>query len=836
MSICRWMVAASVALALLLSDAGAAERTSLRGPISDFWNQVKRDWAQSIPGLRSGTQQTYQWISLVYGSPGDDDVLDNMLEREMRTWASLMQRKWIRSMFWKKSYDRLRRERFYGSRALQKNLVVMGTPGSNPLLVEMTEGTPFRVDDQRVRIGQKEYRGTSLVLAFIRPNPMGDGSYALVLAAPHRAALLGLLDLPLGPTDYVLFRGGHVVESGFLDWSQPEDLVLGGGRNIRPDHQAWHEVDTQPVRVHFHPAEFRAAEAEAFGVDRRMDVQKLQDFLELDLSDGWDEYLYPSLDAKMLHTSAPGPTSVDLAAGAVHRVWRPGERVATWPAAMVALWRTWGSTDLQGLLYGLSLLPEGELEDQPLQAWAARLAARGELARAERMIPRQAFQGPDGGTLQVLGLGAFLQHMLDERGLEALELFYRQARAGSFRRKFREAMGTSLSRAEAGWRRALPAATSHAAVLAEHNASPPPSVATMDLLRQGEASFLARQDAQAERLLQQVLETEPDVGRAHLLLARIAFRAGRDREALEHARQALLVSADDSVVAAWAQVTLGRAHAARGELQAARLELTDPALAAGPDEPRVLADYWLESLGMSPSRAAAARYLSQQAEIDLQRYNWEDAEERVLRILAADPGNVDAHHQLARIRLNKYQYWFDFTMLYNELFPGTTPSDPEQYYYLAQSSRRESLKGVLLASGEYTPMDLDLGESLDGAPSPRPSEGSAVTMPPAGMGGAQHRQHFLRAEGYYLAGDWKQAASNLKAILGMSIPVSNFRALVLFRLGFCEQQMELWDDARVHLEEAGEIARDRGMQAEIRRLLELQPVEDVSTKPPGRKR
>ena len=82
-----------------------------------------------------------------------------------------------------------------------------------------------------------------------------------------------------------------------------------------------------------------------------------------------------------------------------------------------------------------------------------------------------------------------------------------------------------------------------------------------------------------------------------------------------------------------------------------------------------------------------------------------------------------------------------------------------------------------------------------------------------------------------MAGDWKQAASNLKAILGMSIPVSNFRALVLFRLGFCEQQMERWDDARLHLEEANEIVRDRGMRAEIQRLLDLQPVEGVGTKP-----
>jgi tetratricopeptide (TPR) repeat protein len=329
-------------------------------------------------------------------------------------------------------------------------------------------------------------------------------------------------------------------------------------------------------------------------------------------------------------------------------------------------------------------------------------------------------------------------------------------------------------------------------------------------------------------LLEEALETDPALARAHLLLARLAFRNGRDREALEHGREALRHGGEDREVAAWARVTLGRVHAVRGEPQAARLELSDHALDRGPDEPRVLADYWLESLGLSPSRAATARYLTQQAEIELQRYDWEAAEGRALRILTADPGNIDAHHLLARIRLNQYQYWYDFITLYNELFPGTDLSDPEQYYHLAQSSRRESVKGAMLASGEYTPMDLDLGESLDpvgGSPS---SGGKGVSLPPAGIGGAQHRQHFLRAEAYYLAGDWKRTVSNLDALLQLGIPVSNFRALVLLRLGFCEQELGRWEDARAHLEEARDMVRsDRGMRAEIERLLERQPGADA---------
>jgi hypothetical protein len=408
----------------------------------------------------------------------------------MRTWASFMQRKWIRSMFWKKPYQRVRREGFYGSRALQKNLVVMGTPSSNPLIAELTQGTPFRVDGERVRIGSREYRGASLLLAFIRPNPLGDGSYAMVLATPRKEALLNLLELPLGPTDYVLFRGSHIVESGYLDWSRPEDLVLSGGRQVNPDHQGWEAVAAGPVRVHFHPAEFRREEAESFSRERRADLVRLEEFLGLDLSAGWEEYLYPSLDVKMLHTSAPGPASVDLVGAAVHRVWRPGDGAATWPAAMVVLWRAWGATDLQGLLYGLSLVPEGRLESQSLQAWAGRLAARGDLAAAEELIPRHDFQAPDGGDgeLQVLGLGAFLEHLLQSRGRDAVELFYRQARGGNFRRRFREAMGTSLARAEADWRRGLPGASA-AAPRNQPAATREPvrSARARDLMEQAEA-------------------------------------------------------------------------------------------------------------------------------------------------------------------------------------------------------------------------------------------------------------------------------------------------------------------------------------------------------------
>ncbi len=816
------LVLAGLLLPFLI--AAKPSRTRLQGPITDFWNQVKREWAQSIPGLRKGPSQTYQWISLVYGSPGEDEFLDNLLEHEMRTWASLMERQWIRSMFWKKSYERLRRDSFYGSRALRKNLVVMGTPSSNPLLDEMTQGTPFSVDDGGIQIGSKRYQGTSLVLAFIRPNPLGENSYVLVLAASNQLALLSLTDLSLGPTDYVLFRGSHIVESGFLDWSDPQALTLAGGRLVNPDHQGWEELATDGVRVHYHPAEFSRHEVESFGEERALELEALQKFVGTGATVGWDEYLYPSLDVKMRHTSAPDPVSVDLAGAAIHRVWRPGQEVALWPAAMLQVWRHWGVTDLTGLLYGLSFLPGGELEGQSLQQWAGRLEGRRELRRAETLIPQNRFHGEDGArnVLQVLGLGAFLEHLAETRGRETVQAFYRKARRRNFRRVFRDIMGTSITRAETTWRRGLKDDGFQVAA-SPASSTPAPSSRVSQLMKRGESAFLERRDQEAAKLLSRAIELDPGQARARVLLARIAFRGDRDEEAILQARSALKARTEDPFVAAWARTTLGRALATQGNVNGARLELTDPAVAQGPDSPRRLADYWLETLGLSPNHAMAARYLSQQAELDLQRYDWDTAEKRVLRILSADPGNADAHHLLARVRLNKYRYWHDFAMLYNELFPGTIPSDPQQYFFLAQSSAQESRKGALLESGEYTPIDIDLGDALDPTPGAENVRGPrSVFVPRAAIGGDQHQQHFLRAEGFFLARDWKRAASNLTAILEIGIPVSNFRALVLYRLALCEFELDQPDEARKHLEEAASTTRDRAHRNEMLQLLKIQ--------------
>ncbi|MGD8377691.1 MAG: tetratricopeptide repeat protein [Acidobacteriota bacterium] len=808
-------VAALPAAALLLAAAARAPDPPLGGPIADFWNQVKRDWARKIPGLRHGTDQTAQWVSLVYGADGEDEVLADLFEGQMNLWAKWQRRAWMRSEFWKARYEDLDRDGFYASRALRRNLVVMGTAATNPMLREMTEGSPFRIEEGTVWIGPREYRGGSLVLGFIRPNPLGDGSYALVIASTSDEALLDLQALPMGPTDYILYRGRHRLEAGFLDWADPSRLELDGAPEIRPDHDGWWSVSSGGTVVRFDPAEFPEAAAHRYADAAAAARKRAVRYFGLDSPAPPTVYLYGSADAKLRHSGMSGPLDVDLAERAVHRVRDPGLDGAHWPETMVTLWSAWGPTELRGLLLALAVLPDGGFEGRSLDGWAAHLAAAGRLRPVEDlMVPGPPWRDGEGDrALESLALASFLADVEASRGRGALEAYYRQSRSGSFRSAFREVTGTSLGRAERAWRDRLPALEVPEADAPHH----PPEEAAAHLDR-GRQLFRERRDAEARAALERAVASAPSLAEAHLLLARLAFRGGEDAEAIEEAGRALAGPAIDPEVTAWAQVTRGRAHAVRGELLSARLALTDPAVARGPEAPRLLADLWLENLGLSPNRAAAARYLREQAEIDLLSYDWDRAEQRALQILASDPGDPAGHHLLARIRVQKFSYWFDFANFFNELFPTSTPHDPLQYYYLLQSAHRESMKATYLESGEMSSLELDRRKSPKIEAGWVPQELYPALREPAYM--TQASEEVVKGRAFLLAGDYRQAASHLRAALQLVIPVSDARAWALYLLAQAEIELGEIDAARAHLDEARRIVRVRSLKADIEGELE----------------
>ena len=124
---------------------------------------------------------------------------------------------------------------------------------------------------------------------------------------------------------------------------------------------------------------------------------------------------------------------------------------------------------------------------------------------------------------------------------------------------------------------------------------------------------------------------------------------------------------------------------------------------ANPLDVTVLADYWLETMGMPLNQRSAHQVIVTQARVELTNWNWEAAEAKLQTVLAADPLNRQAHALLGQVYLSKYTYWHDYAELDQELFPGASVADPEMYRHLAFKGQAEvDIASRLPAAGEET--------------------------------------------------------------------------------------------------------------------------------------
>jgi len=338
--------------------------------------------------------------------------------------------------------------------------------------------------------------------------------------------------------------------------------------------------------------------------------------------------------------------------------------------------------------------------------------------------------------LTPMDAAAFVRHLLDTEGPERVAAFYRAARRADIHERFRDVFGRTIKRAEAEWLATLPAVAAGAGGGRDVDSADDGDLAAA-------RAALRRRDHEAVRRL---LAGREEDAASQALLARVLFREGRFDEAVVAATRALAPGgALDGEDAAWAHLTLGRAHAAAGRLLAAVRELTSPGISGGPAPVKVIADYWLETLGQPLNRRAAQRVMMQSADTDLLNYRWDDAEEKLRRVLASDPENRAAHAALGQVYLSKYQYWYDWMLLDRELFPAESMSDPDIYGYLADKGRRELARAESLPFGEEDRWLTETG--------------------PVEPGVDQAMPHFLMGKAHLLRGDLASARREIELAL-----------------------------------------------------------------------
>ncbi len=730
--------------AALAAAASSSEAPHLTGPLSDFWPRVKQDWSRRLPGLNHGPGQTFIWVAMIWEGPDDlaiDDLVDELQEREAG--------RWVRSQITKHRWSSLRGKEIRKMQAFRNNVILIGTPEENDLVRQALEATPLKVSRGGVTTTEGSIEGDGLLVMAITPNPVSPRHYALVITGTSPVALVDSRQIPYGASDYIIYRGRRMLERGFFHWiagAPSKDRLIR--TDVFTEHFNWSRRSSAHCTIHFDKAATPPAEVDLLG--RRMDaeLEASADFFGLPPGEigRIHMYVYASLDEKVRTTGDARLAHVERASRAIHAVHREGLS-ATDPSlgAGVLLsrspeWGAHGERELPGLAFALSLACCGEFQNTPLTEWAARSRRDPSELPMDLLMARKP-PNLESGDLSALDAAAFARHLIQTEGPERVARFYRTALRSDFHGRFREIFGLSIRRAESDWLDTFPRRAARKDSLRSGGA-PPTVEPSPDRVAAVEA-FRGRDHEAAVRALDRL---EPDAATL-TMRARIHFRSGRFELAVSAAAEALDAQGGTPEDRAWARVTLGRAHAAAGRLIAAAAELRQAEIVEGPEHVRILADYWLTTMGRPLNHLAVQRILMQEAEADLMNFKWDEAEEKLRILLAADPLNREAHVALSEVYLSKYHYWYDWILLDRELFPGISDADPLIYKFLADKGERE----------------LRLAESLPAAR----QEAWPAEPTPFEPGLDRAAPHFLRGKGYFLKGDLEAAQREMETALAL---------------------------------------------------------------------
>jgi predicted esterase len=129
------------------------------------------------------------------------------------------------------------------------NLILVGSPRENRVLAGVADRLPFRVEPGAVHVGARAFRGPTLGLELVYPDPAAPGHLLLVVAGTDLQGTLLARHLPDLVPDWLVYdpavqaqRAGPVLDrrrvrgGGFFGprWEAPESARLDGRSTARP--------------------------------------------------------------------------------------------------------------------------------------------------------------------------------------------------------------------------------------------------------------------------------------------------------------------------------------------------------------------------------------------------------------------------------------------------------------------------------------------------------------------------------------------------------------------------------------------------------------------------
>lgn len=690
-------------------DAG-----QVRGPLSDFWFKVRSEWSgylqmeQGPPEgggyLQRRTQMSPApnrvWVSLVRPEMKANGPLAHLYKEFLSEWKKAEGRNWPYAQIFDRPWDRM------SQRGRSQNIIMIGTPWSLEPVGPLASRLGFSISPGRIEIGGRRYHGDNLLLILIAPNPENPEKYALVITGSDDEAILQAGHLPYGDTDYVLFRGRRLLESGFFGkrdetaWSPPESW------DARGTYHGFAIRESSHYTLWYEPERLGRDEVSALVEQKEAAFESVAALLPGALPGGKITYhLYPSVDRKIDETSRAEVAHVDLASSEIHTVYSRSQRIVEpWLDLFVLLHRSVGPTRLPQLERALAIALAPGFQGRDVQQVSARIwegtkrpaSVLLKTLRAQSVLnPADGPPGPED-----LLMAGFLQDLVRRHGKEAAIRFIADASPrdldDTFRRIFRIDLGNAID----AWAEAIQETFPEPAPV-RSNGAPSAGVsrevaAGLDLLR-------ARRDPEAIRALQTALAPEPADPTALAALARLRFRGGEFDAAevlIDRTLAACAGRGDRNAgceeAEAWTRLTRGRIEAVQGRTIAAHVDLTHPAVTGGPAPVPTLAEYWLETMGQSRNQLTVVSHLKREARVSLRKLDWREAEVDLKKALEIDPADGEAHRLLSEVYHKQHEYWAWRLRYLNEIHPDYNVLG--QTYYFGQSGpvavRVESLHSL----------------------------------------------------------------------------------------------------------------------------------------------
>lgn len=353
------------------------------------------------------------------------------------------------------SFNRLKRSRpdELTDEARRGNLFLVGSPQDNALLAELDEALPARFEDDRFTFGGYRYANPGDGVAFVHPNPFGDGTHLLLHVGNTSDGALATFTVPTGQKNYQTVHGRGVAwqKGNFCQDQAMWTVDPARDKDSRADWEAWAaglEQQAGTYAVHHYPDDSDVTQDPA-GYAAWHDTQHLLalDTLELDpLDRPIDAYYYATNADKGAVTGVSGNAHANDLAVETHTVYGPDVHAGgAHEDVHVLAWHRIGPAQTTLMGEGLAVRVDDSWWGEPLDSWVSEWKSDGTLLTLRELI--DDFWAHD-DALTYPTSGHFVRFLHDTWGMDTVKALYV---APDLDQAFEDELGMTTAEVEAAW-------------------------------------------------------------------------------------------------------------------------------------------------------------------------------------------------------------------------------------------------------------------------------------------------------------------------------------------------------------------------------------------------